>query len=118
MGPAGIARDAITGRLRASPSAPGGRAPHQRRLEWRSAPEGGRARVDRAGPAQIYGEGRAMRDVFVVRKVDRNMPEVPEAWVYETRAEAEAKLEALTVEVFGEGVIELYRIEIKERTVH
>jgi len=59
-----------------------------------------------------------MRDVFVVRKVDRTKPDMPEVWVYETRADAEAKLEALTVEVFGEGVVELYHLWIKERTVH
>ncbi|MGY8682710.1 hypothetical protein Q2941_33785 [Bradyrhizobium sp. UFLA05-153] len=60
-----------------------------------------------------------MRDVFVVRKVDRTKPDMPEVWVYETRANAEAKLEDLTLdELFGEGVIELYRIETKEPTVH
>ena len=37
-----------------------------------------------------------MRDVFVVRKVDRTKPDMPEVWVYETRADAEAKLESLT----------------------
>ena len=77
----------------------------------------GRSAVERAGANLRRGTGN-MRDMFVVRKVDRNGPDMPEVWVYETRADAEAKLEALTVEVFGEGVIELYRIEMKERTVH
>ncbi|MGY8685853.1 hypothetical protein Q2941_50420 [Bradyrhizobium sp. UFLA05-153] len=54
-----------------------------------------------------------------MRKVDHAKPDTPEVWVYETRADAEAKLEALTLdELFGEGVIELYRLETKERTVH
>jgi hypothetical protein len=59
-----------------------------------------------------------MRHMFVVLKIDRTEPNMPEVWLYETRADAEAKLEALTLELFGEGVIELYHLEIKERTVH
>jgi hypothetical protein len=57
------------------------------------------------------------RHVFVVLKIDRTEPDMPEVWVYETREDAEAKLEALTIELCGEGVIELYRLDLK-RTVH
>jgi hypothetical protein len=68
--------------------------------------------------AVARGEGRKMRHVFVVRKIDRTKSDLPEAWVYETKADAEAKLEALTFELFGEGVIELHHLSIQERTVH
>jgi hypothetical protein len=56
-----------------------------------------------------------MRHVFVVRKIDRTKPDLPEVWEYETRADAEAKLEALTFELFGEGVIELHHLSRRAR---